>query len=308
MGSFFSKGDKKRNSQNDLKPSASSSSNNPPPAPPNQGFRTIPFGAITFSSDLVAGRGATAAVRRGNWKGTPVAVKTMFNVDVESFEKEVRALEQVGPHPCVLEVLGICKEANSLAIVTQFISKGNLGEWINSRGSMITWELALLMAMDISRGMLHIHEAGLIHRDLKPSNLLVSSLSLNDDDVRIKICDFGIARELRQKMTQAIGTPVFMAPEMYTSKYDGKVDVYAFGLILYEIFTGLSPYIEIPNFELPDQVIKGTRPTIPENIPPILRDLMAQCWAGDPQTRPDFNQILEVLKQAFTEKDSFQPL
>ncbi|KAL6142766.1 hypothetical protein ACLB2K_061042 [Fragaria x ananassa] len=166
------------------------------------------------------------------------------------------------------------------------------------------------MALDIARGMEYIHSQGVIHRDLKPENVLI------DKDFRLKIADFGIACEegLCDSLT---GTYRWMAPEMTKHKhahakglakalgmdstnkpYGRMVDVYSFGLILWELVAGKIPLAEMDPIPAAFAVLnKNLRPLIPKDCPPAMRALIDQCWSTQPEKRPEFWQVVKVLEQ-----------
>jgi serine/threonine protein kinase len=138
-------------------------------------------------------------------------------------------------------------------------------------------------------GMAFIHSKNIIHRYLKPSNIFL------DSHHRIKICDFWTSRfeSIGVTQTAAVGTPFYMAPELYSEEYDAKVDVYSFGLILEEIVVGkrvFSPTLPMP--QLYGKLQRGERPEVPTNLPPGLRKLITKCWDTDPENRPNFRWII----------------
>jgi len=148
--------------------------------------------------------------------------------------------------------------------------------------------------------MVYIHQVDIIHRDLKCDNVL-----LNKDDVA-KVADLGLAREIDidNGMTLLAGTPKWEAPEVLVSKkgkrnYSKGVDVYSFGMVLYEMLTGQEPFADIHDlFELKKVVCdKHKRPKIPKKINANLVALMKACWHRDPSKRPPFEQILLHLKK-----------
>ncbi|CAH9123611.1 unnamed protein product [Cuscuta epithymum] len=151
------------------------------------------------------------------------------------------------------------------------------------------------MALDIASGMEYIHSQGVIHRDLKPENILIN------EDFRLKIADFGIACEEAycDLLVDDPGTYRWMAPEMIKRKsYGRKVDVYSFGLILWEMVTGFIPYEDMTSVQAAFAVVnKNTRPTIPMDCPPSMKTLIEQCWCLQPDKRPEFSQIVKVLEQ-----------
>ena len=172
--------------------------------------------------------------------------------------------------------------------------------------------------------------AGIIHRDLKPENVL-----LNDSHTHIvgrsqfgvpglghrpqeqypfivKLCDFGLARYLPDAncsggtdftMTATVGTPAFMAPEVTSqtaqAQYNPKSDVYAFGMILWCMATGKTPYEDegiLNVFSLALQVAQGLRPALPEDS--HFKSLIQKCWDTDPAARPSFTEIQVELQLA----------
>jgi serine/threonine protein kinase len=132
--------------------------------------------------------------------------------------------------------------------------------------------------------MQYVHSHGIIHRDLKPSNILL------DEQWRGKISDFGLSRVLSGEglPSAGIGTPFYAAPEQLTSKYDGKVDVFAFGLILYRLL-GCVP--------TPSLIRMGQFPAIPKEFGGIMQWLIPSCWSFDPRARPAFDDIYKKFAE-----------
>jgi len=152
-------------------------------------------------------------------------------------------------------------------------------------------------AIDIATGMnyLHLLKPPLLHRDLKSLNIL-----LDEHLIHCKICDFGMSKmrmDQNQAMTIGVGTPIWMAPElMRGDKYDEKVDIYAFGIILYEMVSNDVPFKEMNQMQLLLEVaINNKRPIIPQTCPPPFRRLITDCWNNDPTQRPPFSGILKML-------------
>lgn len=125
-------------------------------------------------------------------------------------------------------------------VVTEFLLEGSLRAYLHKLNhTAVPIEKLITFSLEIARGMEYIHSQGIIHRDLKPENVLIS------EDFHLKIADFGIACEeaYRDVFTDDPGTYRWMAPEMIKRKsYGRKVDVYSFGLILWEMVTGTIPY------------------------------------------------------------------
>lgn len=183
-----------------------------------------------------------------------------------------------------------------------------VGRNVSAGGYSLTWPQRVKIALDIAKGCTYLHTAKLIHRDLKSLNILLAELVVKKEDVPLaKITDFGLSRFTRQVeelITGWAGTMCWMAPEILNKQpYSDKVDVYSFGIILYELITSSLPYQDIPDFppnELGMQVAKGLRPNltrVPPTCPKQLSDLMVKCMANRPEYRPPFCDILRELRE-----------
>lgn len=128
-------------------------------------------------------------------------------------------------------------------VITEYLSEGSLRGYLHKlERKTVSLQKLVTFALEIARGMEYIHSQGIVHRDLKPENVLIS------EEFHLKIADFGIACEeaYRDVFTDDPGTYRWMAPEMIKRKHYGrKVDVYSFGLILWEMVTGRIPYEEM---------------------------------------------------------------
>jgi serine/threonine protein kinase len=147
------------------------------------------------------------------------------------------------------------------------------------------------IAIGIAHGMKYLHSHKIIHRDLKSPNVLL------DDRKLPKIADFGLGRFVNessaaQQLTQNLGTPSWMAPELLKNEpYNTPVDVYAFGIILCEMYTEKKPYDGMNGMNVSANVAtKGARPPLPEETS-TLAVLIKQCWDEDPARRPTFDEI-----------------
>ncbi|EFJ52285.1 hypothetical protein VOLCADRAFT_47089, partial [Volvox carteri f. nagariensis] len=134
--------------------------------------------------------------------------------------------------------------------------------------------------------------------DLKPQNLLL------DGAGHVKVCDFGLARIMRNTPMRTedthAGTPAYMAPELFEgSMISEKVDVYAFAMTMYECFTGIMPWSWLAGeMQIITLVcLRGRRPRVPEWAPPFLARLINACWAAEPRERPHFRDILYLLQR-----------
>ena len=139
-----------------------------------------------------------------------------------------------------VQFIAACKKPPVYCIITEYMSQGTLRMYLNKKEPYsLSVETILRLALDISRGMEYLHSQGVIHRDLKSNNLLLN------DEMRVKVADFGTSCLETQCMEAKgnMGTYRWMAPEMIKEKpYTRKVDVYSFGIVLWELTTALLPF------------------------------------------------------------------
>ena len=137
-----------------------------------------------------------------------------------------------------------------------------------------------------------------IHHDMKPLNVLLEEPYKDNGDNRIKICDFGGTRTGRT--LHAAFTPQYAAPEiMFANPYDFRVDIYAFGVTLWEIFTRKIPFAGVDKTEIPTKIQFGERPDLGllEDITPKkIKELIEKCWKGRKEERPSDDEIINALK------------
>ena len=206
---------------------------------------------IFRASDLVKGtllgRGFFGEVYLVTHKdtGEKMVLKELYRVEEDAqmnFLKEVAVLRSLN-HDNVLHFIGVLYKDKKLHLLTEFISGGNLKELIQDMNKPLTWEQRINIAKDIASGMAYLHSMNIIHRDLNSQNCLVR------ENGTVVVADFGLARIIssnrrysngkrrdRRKRYTVVGNPYWMAPEMMKGKkYDEKVDVFSFGIILCEV-------------------------------------------------------------------------
>ncbi|XP_076951513.1 serine/threonine/tyrosine-protein kinase HT1-like isoform X1 [Bidens hawaiensis] len=256
--------------------------------------------------------GANSQLYHGIYKDEPVAVKIIRVPDDDEnddlvirlenqFAREVNLLSRLH-HPHVIKFVAACRQPRVFCIITEYLSEGSLRAYLHKledntgkEKEYLPLQKLIEMALDIARGMEYIHSQGVIHRDLKPENILIS------EDFKLKIADFGIGCEEAycDFLADDPGTYRWMAPEMIKRKsYGRKVDVYGFGLILWEMVAGTIPYKDMTPIQAAFAVVhKNLRPSIPANCPQAMRALIEQCWSSHPEKRPEFWQVVKVLEE-----------
>lgn len=139
-----------------------------------------------------------------------------------------------------MQFIAACKKPPVFCIITEYLAGGSLGKFLHhQQPNILPLKLVLKLALDIARGMKYLHSQGILHRDLKSENLLLG------EDMCVKVADFGISC-LESQCGSAkgfTGTYRWMAPEMIKEKHHTKkVDVYSFGIVLWELLTGKTPF------------------------------------------------------------------
>nr|ACG29736.1 protein kinase [Zea mays] len=267
---------------------------------------------VDRSELLIGHRFASGAYNRlfhGIYKDQPVAVKFIRQPDdgeddelsaklEKQFTSEVTILARL-QHRNVIKLVGACNCPTVFCVITEFLSGGSLRAFLRKlERETLPLEKVISIALDIARGLEYIHLQGIVHRDIKPENILF------DGEFCAKVVDFGVACEEKycNLLGDDPGTYRWMAPEMYKHKpYGRKVDVYSFGLVLWELVTGSLPYQDMTPLQAAFAVVnKNLRPAIPLSCPAALKLLIEQCWSWQPERRPEFQQIVSVLENLKT--------
>jgi len=173
------------------------------------------------------------------------------------FRQEARAASLVESQH-IVQVFDVGQDDKlGLYLVMELLTGEDLAA-VLARDKRLSADAAVRIAMQVARGLAKAHEAGVVHRDLKPANIFLSQR--DDDDPLVKILDFGISKvidasraESKLKLTRAgtvVGTPQYMSPEQAQGfAVDERTDVWALGLVLYEMLAGRPAYPELPTYE-----------------------------------------------------------
>ncbi|XP_071715380.1 serine/threonine-protein kinase STY13-like [Rutidosis leptorrhynchoides] len=255
------------------------------------------------------GEGAHGKVYEGRYKDRIVAIKVLnrgSNAEERAalegrFAREVNMMSRV-KHDNLVKFIGACKDP-LMVIVSELLPGMSLRKYLGSiRPNQLDLRLALNFALDIARAMECLHANGIIHRDLKPDNLLLTA-----NQKSVKLADFGLAREetVTEMMTAETGTYRWMAPELYSTvtlrqgekkHYNNKVDVYSFGIVLWELVTNRMPFEGMSNLQAAyAAAFKQERPNLSDEISPELAFIIQSCWVEDPNLRPSFDQIIRMI-------------
>uniref|UniRef100_A0A9J8A212 non-specific serine/threonine protein kinase n=1 Tax=Cyprinus carpio carpio TaxID=630221 RepID=A0A9J8A212_CYPCA len=264
----------------------------------------IPEGQITLGQRI--GSGSFGTVYKGKWHGD-VAVK-MLNVtaptpqQLQAFKNEVGVLRKTR-HVNILLFMGYTTKPQ-LAIVTQWCEGSSLYHHLH----IIETKFEMIKLIDIARqtaqGMDYLHAKSIIHRDLKSNNIFLH------EDLTVKIGDFGLATVKSRwsgshQFEQLSGSILWMAPEVIRlqdkNPYSFQSDVYAFGIVLYELMSGALPYSNINNrdqiiFMVGRGYLSPDLSKVRSNCPKAMKRLMADCLKKKREERPLFPQILASIE------------
>ncbi|XP_043845289.1 tyrosine-protein kinase ABL1 isoform X2 [Dromiciops gliroides] len=258
---------------------------------------------ITMKHKL--GGGQYGEVYEGVWKkySLTVAVKTLKEdtMEVEEFLKEAAVMKEI-KHPNLVQLLGVCTREPPFYIITEFMTYGNLLDYLRECNRQEVNAVVLLyMATQISSAMEYLEKKNFIHRDLAARNCLVGENHL------VKVADFGLSRLMTGDTYTAHAGAKFpikwTAPESLAyNKFSIKSDVWAFGVLLWEIATyGMSPYPGIDLSQVYELLEKNYRMERPEGCPEKVYELMRACWQWSPSDRPSFAEIHQAFETMFQE-------
>jgi serine/threonine protein kinase len=230
----------------------------------------------------------------------------------QRFYQEARAASALN-HPNIVTIHDIRSVNGIDLIVMEFVPGRTLADVVPQKG--LPFAKALTYALQIVDGLAKAHEAGIIHRDLKPSNLMVN------DDGRVKILDFGLAKLLEPAQSSpdgttltvlppteegiVVGTAAYMSPEQASGlKLDARSDIFSFGSVLYEMLTGRRPFTASATLQILSR-IQNEEPRPPRQlnsaIPEELERIVLRCMRKDParryQTMADLKAALEDLRE-----------
>lgn len=258
-----------------------------------------------------------------------VAVKTVkegsAQKEVDDLVQEMKIMQEIGSHPNVVTILGVCTEQEPYLLLMEYVMYGKLLTHLREHrikqssffnfskdgadvGETLTSKDLTKFAYGVAKGMEYLVSKGIIHRDLAARNILV------DHNKNTKISDFGLSRSLRdlgsemyeQKTKGAL--PIrWMAPEsLYFSVFTPKSDVWGFGILMWEIVTlGSTPYPGMGAREVMRKVRDGYRLERPAHCHPDFYLIIQKCWLGDMNKRPDFSELRKELAKLLEDQHGY---
>ncbi|KAI6214704.1 Serine/threonine-protein kinase TNNI3K [Aphelenchoides besseyi] len=256
------------------------------------------------------GSGSFGKVYRGICKNKVVAVKRYRALafgsksEVDIFCREASILCKL-KHANVIGFVGAClDDPSQFAIVTEYAASGSLFSLLHVQKRVIDMRLRLCIGLDVARGMRYLHEVAnpaILHRDLNSHNILLHR------NGRAVVADFGESRFMAEheedNMTKQPGNLRWMAPEVFSQscRYDEKVDVYSYSLVVWEIHTSELPFASLkPAAAAYEMALKNNRPELPSTatpqFPEHIIEIISSSWNTNASLRPTFSQILTIIE------------
>ncbi len=201
---------------------------------------------------------------------------------LERLRAEVRAARQVS-HPNVCRVYDIVEADGHTFVSMEYVAGEDLASLLRRIGRLAP-DKAAEMARGLCASLAAAHDKGVLHRDLKPANVLI------DEQGRVRLADFGLAGGDPAAETGLVGTPAYMAPELFDRKPPSvQSDIYALGLVLYEMFTGRPAFSGTTVGDLARQHRETTPARLTQlvaEVDPLADRIIQRCLAKDPADRP----------------------
>lgn len=277
------------------------------PRPADPALVTSPDGAdrplgARYVIGAVIGRGAMGRVYRGRIRGgsEDLAIKLLRDDLTEDpelvarFVQERQLLRSIDD-PHVVRVHDLIMDGDDLAIVMDYVDGGNLARAVPNPCPP---ELAADLIAQLADALAAVHAAGIVHRDLKPGNVLCHKDS--DGVISIRLTDFGVSRLLSgtlTRVTSLIGTPGYLAPEVTQGRpATPATDVYAMGVMLYELLAGRPPFVA-DNAHALIRAHNDDPVPRPTGLPEPLWQLLGRMLAKTPDTRPAPAEVAAALRR-----------
>lgn len=255
---------------------------------------------ITFIEEL--GQGGFSRVFRGVlYDNCQVAIKEIKPEVLHGrsgAKNEVRILSDID-HPHIVGLWGcVFVASKSIWIVMELCSGGSCHDLLHRHKDVeISWLQKWKMCQDVALAMefLHTCTPKIVHRDLKSANVLLTKPMGRHELPNLKVADFGLSSYLwgdRVYLQKCVGTLRWRAPELQSgSRYNEKVDVFSYGMVLYEVILRKTPFQGMERHVAQGHVEAGEPPDIsgiPKACPDALQIVMLACWTHDPEQRPSF--------------------
>lgn len=216
-------------------------------------------------------------------------------VDTEQIRREAQLWVRAANHPNVLPIFEANVYDGRVVIASEYAADGSLSDWLTGhRGRAPSVESAVDMTMAILSGLEHLHVRGIIHRDLKPGNVLMQGGAP-------RLADFGLARRIDTEATRGVlsGTPAYMAPEAFDARRSVQTDIWAVGVMLYQLLAGRLPFDAKELVACIKLILSSAPEPLPATVPPAIAQAVARALNKSPEARfPSAADMRAVLRDA----------
>ncbi|XP_034860787.1 ephrin type-A receptor 5 isoform X5 [Mirounga angustirostris] len=274
--------------------------------------------ASCITIERVIGAGEFGEVCSGRLKlpgkrELPVAIKTLKVGYTEKqrrdFLGEASIMGQFD-HPNIIHLEGVVTKSKPVMIVTEYMENGSLDTFLKKNDGQFTVIQLVGMLRGIAAGMKYLSDMGYVHRDLAARNILINS------NLVCKVSDFGLSRVLEDDPEAAYTTRGGKIPIRWTApeaiafrKFTSASDVWSYGIVMWEVVSyGERPYWEMTNQDVIKAVEEGYRLPSPMDCPAALYQLMLDCWQKDRNSRPKFDEIVNMLDKLIRNPSSLKTL
>ncbi|XP_070361846.1 ephrin type-A receptor 5 isoform X9 [Equus asinus] len=274
--------------------------------------------ASCITIERVIGAGEFGEVCSGRLKlpgkrELPVAIKTLKVGYTEKqrrdFLGEASIMGQFD-HPNIIHLEGVVTKSKPVMIVTEYMENGSLDTFLKKNDGQFTVIQLVGMLRGIAAGMKYLSDMGYVHRDLAARNILINS------NLVCKVSDFGLSRVLEDDPEAAYTTRGGKIPIRWTApeaiafrKFTSASDVWSYGIVMWEVVSyGERPYWEMTNQDVIKAVEEGYRLPSPMDCPAALYQLMLDCWQKERNSRPKFDEIVNMLDKLIRNPSSLKTL
>ncbi len=235
-----------------------------------------------------------------------ISINGLSDKEKKSLSNEIKILQNLN-NKCEFVInyynSWFCQEENSLILITEIALSGTLKQYVGTRheirlGAFKKWCNQIMEAINF------LHKQNIVHRDIKSDNIFINSNTGN-----IILGDLGLSLEkTKTDISSIVGTPEFMAPELYEGLYSDAIDIYSFGLTMLELLTKETPYSEckfVP--QIWKSVVNNKKPESFSCLKESkLKNIIEKCISFDPKNRPKINNLLEIsFFKDTTENDKY---
>jgi serine/threonine protein kinase len=256
------------------------------------------------------GKGEFGIIYKGKWRGVDVAIKEFIHLNEHRRKIMINEFNVMIKlhHPHIVQIYGYIDEP--FMIVMEYFKNGSLEQYLKKK-RFISFGKKIQFMKDITKALCYLHKRFpdyIIHRDIKTSNFLLT------DDLKLKISDFGTSKTFKlNKMSslenlvnfesniENVGTIRYMAPELFETnkqniKYNSRIDIYSFGVCMYEIFENRKIYDYCSSIDEFKKLVKNNKTNLYfHKSPSFLSKLIKKCLSINPNDRPNSVEILYHL-------------